>query len=256
MGLADLHIHSIHSWDGTASISAILKHVAENTNLDVIAITDHDEIRGALQARDMAPRYGIGVIPGSEVSTADGHLLALFVEEKIPAGLSLGDTVRRIGALGGVCVVAHPMARGVSSVSAEVLRNTLQEPGVNGVLLGIEAINGGLFHRGSNITATALAHTLPVASVGNSDSHLLDTIGEAATFFPGITTTDLRTALENQRTEVHLEHVSGPMTIIGRWLVRFVLRSAGWVAWNPEPDQRIRLGRTSQIFAGYQIRAD
>lgn len=256
MGLADLHIHSIHSWDGTASVSAILKHVSENTALDVIAITDHDEIDGSLKARDLAHRYDLEVVTGSEVTTADGHLLALFVEEKIPAGLPLVESIHCIADQGGLGVVAHPMAKGVSSVSAETLRHALQQPGVPGVLVGMEAVNGGLFHRGSNIAATALAHTLPIASVANSDSHLLHTIGEAATRFPGSTACDLRFALENHTTAVHLGDVSGPFDIIGRWIFRYLLRSAGWVAWNPEPDQRIRLGRTSQIFTGQHIHAE
>ncbi|MFO3797223.1 MAG: PHP domain-containing protein, partial [Anaerolineales bacterium] len=57
MGLADLHIHSIYSVDGAITISAILNYVASRTNLNVIAITDHDEIAGALQAEKMAHHY-------------------------------------------------------------------------------------------------------------------------------------------------------------------------------------------------------
>jgi len=57
MGFADLHIHSMYSYDGTASISAILKYVADYTDLNVIAITDHDSMEGVPEALDLAPYY-------------------------------------------------------------------------------------------------------------------------------------------------------------------------------------------------------
>ena len=81
MGLADLHMHTIYSYDGTASLSAVLSR-AKKLGLDVIAITDHDEIAGALKAMELAPNYGVEVIPGSEITTADGDLLAFFIKKK------------------------------------------------------------------------------------------------------------------------------------------------------------------------------
>lgn len=74
MGLAELHMHTIYSYDGTASIPAVLAR-AKQVGLDVIAITDHDEINGALKAFDLAPQFDIEVIPGIEVTTAEGDLL-------------------------------------------------------------------------------------------------------------------------------------------------------------------------------------
>ena len=81
MGLADLHLHTIYSYDGTASLSAVLSR-AKQLGLDVIAITDHDEIAGALKAMEMAPNYGVEVIPGIEITTSEGDLLALFIQKK------------------------------------------------------------------------------------------------------------------------------------------------------------------------------
>ena len=74
MGLADLHIHSIYSYDGTTSITAALAR-ARQIGLNVIAITDHDEINGSLKALELAPRYGLEVIPGIEVTTAEGGIM-------------------------------------------------------------------------------------------------------------------------------------------------------------------------------------
>ena len=88
MGTADLHIHSIYSHDATTTVRAILKQ-ASDVGLNVIAVTDHDEIRGSLEARELAPKYGIEAISGAEVTTKDGHLVALFVDTLPPSGLPL-----------------------------------------------------------------------------------------------------------------------------------------------------------------------
>ncbi len=248
MGFADLHIHSTYSWDGTATLSAILKYVVEKTNLSVIAITDHDEIVGALRAEQIAHRYGVEVITGSEVSTAEGHLLALFIREKIPVGMSLVDTVRYVGNLGGLCIAAHPMAAGSPSLSADAIRNALQIPDVAQVLVGIEAINGGLFHQSSNFLATALAASLPVASVANSDSHILQTIGFGMTEFEGKTAMDLRRALEAHQTQPICQRHATPALVIPSWLKFFLLKKVGWVRWNPHPLQPMRLGRAKMVI--------
>jgi predicted metal-dependent phosphoesterase TrpH len=248
MGFADLHIHSIYSWDGTATISAILNYTVTKTKLNVIAITDHDEVAGALYAEEIAPRYGIQVVPGSEVSTAEGHLLALFIREKIPAGMPLIETVRHVQKLGGLCIAAHPMANGSSSLSAESIRNALKHADVAQTLVGIEAVNAGLFHQSSNFLATALAHTLRVAPVASSDSHILETIGFGMTEFQGTTAAELRQALETRQTKAIIHHQATPFLVVPAWLRFFLLKQAGWVQWTPHPRQPIRLGRVGLVI--------
>jgi len=107
MGFADLHIHSMHSRDATTTVRAALKQSAD-VGLDVIAITDHDAITGALEARELASQYGVEVVTGAEVSTQDGHLVALYVEELPPGGMSLMDTLSWIGHHGGIAIAPHP----------------------------------------------------------------------------------------------------------------------------------------------------
>lgn len=253
MGLADLHIHTLHSWDGIYSVSAVLRYVRDHTDLNVIAITDHDEIAGAREAVELAPAYQIEVIPGSEISTAEGHLLALFLKERVPAGKSLAETVLRVGEQGGLCIAAHPMARGMNSLSAESIRAALLVPGVPQILVGIEAFNAGLFHRQSNQAAWALARSLPLAEAGNSDSHVLRTIGQGATQFAGRTAAELRLALETKATRAWV----GPRQTSGvgialNWLPNYLLRSAGWVSWCPGPLEPLRLGRIRQASPLYR----
>ena len=163
MGRADLHIHTIYSWDGTCTVEAVLKQAAHIAGLDVIAITDHDDIQGALEAVELGPRYGIEVVPGCEISTADGHLLALFIQNKIPAGLSAVETVLRVQELGGLCIVPHLEAKHSQGLQTQVVRDALKDCRVQRTLLGMETFNAGLFDRSSNPKAVKLNQELKLA---------------------------------------------------------------------------------------------
>src|SRR5262245_53031652 len=92
---ADIHIHTTYS-DGSASVREVIEHVAQATDMRLIAITDHDTINGALLARQIASEFGIEVIVGEEVSTAEGHLLALFIERWLPPGRPAAETIAAI----------------------------------------------------------------------------------------------------------------------------------------------------------------
>lgn len=218
MGLADLHMHTTYSRDGTASVESMVRYAAERTALQVIAITDHDEIRGALEAVELGGRYGIHVVPGSEISTAEGHLLGLFLNECIPAGLSLVETILRVGEQGGLCIAPHPTAAKVRSLSETALRIALRDPDVPSILVGIEAYNAGLLDPKSNEVAQRLARRLRKARVGSSDSHLPWTIGSGAAAFAGETPADLRRALEIGATTVIRGKTLGRAQVIGGWL--------------------------------------
>ncbi len=236
MGFADLHIHTIHSYDGTSSVSAVLKQVADHTDLNVIAITDHDTMTGVREARELAPAYGIEVIPGCEVSTAEGHLLALFIDRPIQAGLSLVQTVLLVGRQGGLCIAAHPTARGASSLSFTAIQQALGQPGVSRVLVGIEAFNGGLVYTRSNPRVEAQAKSLPLAQVGNSDAHVLNTIGQGSSEFEGRSARELRFALEQATTRVRKGKGLDGLGVIRSYLPRYILRKLGWVAFNAAPE--------------------
>src|SRR5579885_2591001 len=110
LGRADLHMHSTYS-DGIGTIQQVLDYTQEHTNLDVIALTDHDVIEGSLRARDLWARgsYRFDFIVGEEVSTKEGHLLGLFLEKRVPAGLSMERSIELIHEQGGLAVVAHPL---------------------------------------------------------------------------------------------------------------------------------------------------
>src|SRR3712207_816470 len=109
MGKADLHIHT-NQGDGLDSIEAILDYVEEQTELDVIAITEHDSLDVAHAAREVwaRRRYRFDLIPGVEVTTLEGHVVALFLERPVESLLRVEETLEAAHAQGGVCFVPHP----------------------------------------------------------------------------------------------------------------------------------------------------
>ena len=106
----DPHVHSEGSYDGHEPVELILEHAAE-IGLDAVVITDHDVIRESKRAAEIAAEYGLIGIPGVEVSTAHGHLLAIGVDRMPPRGRSYGETVGWIHERGGVAIVPHPFQR-------------------------------------------------------------------------------------------------------------------------------------------------
>ncbi|HZT97244.1 MAG TPA: PHP domain-containing protein [Chloroflexota bacterium] len=103
----DLHSHSEYSKDSRSSLSEIVKAVPRS-GLHGLALTDHDELEGALELRRRAPFL---VIPGEEIKTASGEIIGLFLNERIPPGLSPVETIERIREQGGVVYVPHPFDR-------------------------------------------------------------------------------------------------------------------------------------------------
>ena len=234
MGLADLHIHTVYSYDGTASVPAVLTR-AKQVGLDVIAITDHDEIRGALKAFELAPQFDIEVIPGIEITTAEGDLLALFVTEKIQPGRPLIETIIKVGEAGGICIAPHPMARGtgMKSLSSFSLLRALDHPVTSRILIGIETYNATTLDRECNLLAQKLWKECPgTARVGNSDAHVLQAIGLGTTVFLGDTAADLLDALWIGATDVRQGEQLSSAQILGTWALNFVMSAPARIGMN------------------------
>src|SRR5262245_49814901 len=140
MGKADIHMHTSLS-DGLMTIQEILDWVQERTDLDVIAVTDHDDLEGGLRARELARQggYRFEVIPGTEVTTRAGHLLALFLEAPVRSLRSLEETVEEVRAQDGVCIVPHPLSWLTRSIGEIALNRAMAhyDPGI----AGLETVN-------------------------------------------------------------------------------------------------------------------
>lgn len=248
MGKADLHIHTTYSYDGTATVTATLEHVTRNTDLDVIAITDHDQIEGALEAVELAPHYGIEVIPGVEVSTAEGHVLALYVQQNIPRNLSLAETVLYVKEQGGLCIAAHPGGPWSWCLKEGAIQRALVTAGVADALLGLETYNASLPDLSINRFAAAMGERLPLAPIANSDAHMLWMIGIGATHFPGKDGASLRQALRQRTTSVAI--AARPPHFVASYLKRQLLRTLGLAQWSPAtPGGRIALRRLAVVGA-------
>lgn len=197
IGRADLHMHSTYS-DGIGTIEQIFAHVQQNLPLDVIAITDHDVIEGALRARDLWRRgnYRFDFIVGEEISTTSGHLLALFIEKRIQPGLSMEKSIELVHAQGGLAVVAHPLHPLFRhSCPREVMDRIHASQDV--WLDGIETWNAsfcGIYANQLSMQVNREIYHLP--ELGNSDAHTINAIGRGCTWFEGKSAQDVRATIE------------------------------------------------------------
>jgi predicted metal-dependent phosphoesterase TrpH len=197
LGRADLQIHTTRS-DGTASPEAIVRYADAHTNLDLIAITDHDDFRGAEEARNAAARTNarVDVIPGIEVTTRSGHLLALYLHDPVPSFRSIEATMEAVWKQDGVVVVPHPLSWLTASYGARSIERVRKHAAASGKVAGIELANPTPVAQLRQRRARRLNRDRwQLAETGGSDAHFLEFIGAAVTRFPGLRPADLRAAL-------------------------------------------------------------
>lgn len=166
----DFHVHSDDSYDGHEPIELILEHAAD-IELDGVVITDHDEIEESLRAAELAPEYGLVGIPGVEVSTRHGHLLAIGVEERPDPGQPFMETVETVRKLGGIAIVPHPFQRSRHGVRKGHIKDAD----------AIEVYNSMLFTGYRNRRARTFARRRDYPEIGASDAHYLPNVGRAYT---------------------------------------------------------------------------
>lgn len=102
-----LHVHTNYSHDSNTSPEDLIL-TARLQGVTCIGVTDHDDIRGAIEAREVGREHGVEIVVGEEISTSDGHLIGLFLQERIEPGRSALHTARRIREQGGLVLVPHP----------------------------------------------------------------------------------------------------------------------------------------------------
>ncbi|HXU86167.1 MAG TPA: PHP domain-containing protein, partial [Verrucomicrobiae bacterium] len=175
----DLHTHSRASFDSLASPASLVRTAARH-GLTHLAITDHDRIDGALEARALAAELApeLTVIVGEEVRTADGDLICLFLDEAIPPGLPAADAIARARAQGGLVGVPHPFDRFRGSLLRDERMTSLA-----GQVDWVEAHNARIaVGKGNQLAAEfAREHALPGIAV--SDAHSSFEVGVAYTAF-------------------------------------------------------------------------
>jgi hypothetical protein len=197
VGKADLHIHTRVS-DGFASIAQLLDYVEHKADLDVIAVTDHEDAAGGQRARDLAAQRGCRaqVVVGAEVTTLQGHVLALFVETAPKSFRSIERTLEDIHRQGGLAVVPHPMSWLTRSLSRRTI-DRIQARGEPGIVFSaIELANPSPAGRQTTRKARALNGQWGLPETGSSDAHHLQHVGTGWTEFEGASALELRRALD------------------------------------------------------------
>jgi predicted metal-dependent phosphoesterase TrpH len=170
----ELHTHSERSYDGRDPVDLLLGQAAA-VGLDAMAVTDHDAIDASLEAVERAPEYGLVGIPGVEVTSAAGHVLALGVTQPIDRGLPFAETVERIRAADGIAVVPHPFQKSRSGVGPHVSRAELAD------VDAIEVYNSRLLTGRGNRRAREFAIEHGLAMTAGSDAHISEMVGQAVT---------------------------------------------------------------------------
>ncbi|MEM3673778.1 MAG: CehA/McbA family metallohydrolase [Candidatus Bathyarchaeia archaeon] len=164
----DLHVHTHYSYDAIIKPEELVFYV-KKCGLDGIAITDHDTIEGAIK---MAGTTDCLVIPGIEVTSLDGHVIGLNIEEQIPPKLSVAETVDRIHEAGGIAVACHPSAFFKESLGKHT----------NAKFDAVEVINSSSIPFNRSVKRSQkITSILGVVKVAGSDAHYGPEIGCAYT---------------------------------------------------------------------------
>jgi predicted metal-dependent phosphoesterase TrpH len=188
IGQADLHIHTTCS-DGAATPARVARGLA-GTGLAVAAVTDHDTVEGALRVREALAGRGPEIVVGTEVTSADGHLLAIFVARNVPSGRGARETIELIHEQGGLAIAVHPYFPicSLGDLAAALPFDAVEV--ANGTPLG------ELANRRARCRLAPSARAL----VGGSDAHVPRAVGHVRTLFRGSTAADLRAAIERGAT--------------------------------------------------------
>jgi predicted metal-dependent phosphoesterase TrpH len=203
----DLHCHTAASFDSLAAPEAVVR-AAAGRGLTHLAITDHDRIDGALRARDAAPA-GLTVIVGEEVRTADGDLIAVFLEHAVPPGLTARETIEAVREQGGLVGIPHPFDRFRGSM--------LRDPGLEAIAAQVDWIethNARVVGGTGNERAAAFALEMGLPGVAVSDAHSVLEVGVAYTALEG----DLSTPEGLMAALTNVELVPGRASYIVRTL--------------------------------------
>ncbi|HVO55921.1 MAG TPA: PHP domain-containing protein [Solirubrobacterales bacterium] len=168
----DLHMHTDHSKDCATPVEVLLR-TARDRGLGAIAITDHNEVSGALEARRIAAESGgPKVIVAEEVKTAEqGEVIGLFLEEKIPKGMTMAETIAAIRAQGGLVYVPHPFDRFHSVPDYEHLLEIVEEIDI------LEVFNPRIAVTSFNEEAVRFASKYRIVPGAGSDSHVAQGLG-------------------------------------------------------------------------------
>ena len=172
----ELHCHSRYSFDSLTTPEAIVAACRER-GIARIAITEHNNSGGALAAQQLAPEL---VIVGEEIKTVEGEVIAWFVREEVPRGLSLAETIARLQDQGAVIGIPHPLdsLRGGSALGREATLRIIEQ------VDALEVLNARCMRASDNAAARKLAEEHGKLMTAGSDAHSAGEIGTATVLMP------------------------------------------------------------------------
>lgn len=199
--ILDMHVHTFYSkgrrifHDGLASPKQMVKR-AKKIGLDGVAITDHNTIEAWEETKKLAKKYGILIIPGEEIDTLDGHLLALGIQERIEPDMILEETLDKIHEQGGLAIAAHPFdIAGCGLGSFARLAD------------GLEAFNAMNIDRVINRKAKRFARKYSLPVTAGSDAHTPDMLGYGRTEVRAEDVDAVLRQIRKGRTILHEEYM-------------------------------------------------
>lgn len=222
--LADLHMHTTAS-DGMLSPQALVNAVLVRQQemkppiLRVMAVTDHDSLAGAFTAieyyKTLHAEADLEIIPGAEISSRDGHIVALDIERIVPKGLSAAETIAAIHEQGGLAIAAHPFAYVPFLPGLTGIKHLIADERVGPALDAVEVRNANPTETLNNVFTRWINHrNFRRPEVGGSDCHFFSAVARAATIFPGRSADDLRKAIRLGTTRAQ-GTVYGPIALLG-----------------------------------------
>jgi len=196
----DLHIHSYASYDSTSSPKDIIKE-ASRKGIDCIAITDHGEVKAFEEIKKHALGKGILVIKGIEVKSDEGDIVGLNVKEKIPEGLSVQETIKRIKSQNGFVVIPHPF-----------FWHYQFNGGLDNILNDIDAFEvlNASIPKSANKKALDFAKKNNLPFIVGSDAHSPCFVGRAYLEIPGnqLSVKEVLMAIKNKKGKIRGKEIS------------------------------------------------
>src|SRR3954447_26371109 len=168
-----MHMHSMWSGDATTTPDELAEAVAE-TGIDVLCLTDHNTVNGALELASSGA-LPCGIVVGEELRTAAGEIIGLFLTERLPFGLAPAEAVTRIRDQGGLVYIPHPFDPVRHCLNEDVLRGLAADGGIDAV----EAFNAKTSLASLNAKAAAFADEFGLLKGAGSDAHVPGALGSA-----------------------------------------------------------------------------
>ncbi len=209
--LVELHSHTTHSRgtqvpvEGLNTPEEMVRH-AKSIGLGAIAITDHNKIEGALEAKKYARKYGVVVIPGEEVSTYSGHMLALGVEELIQPGMTVEETIDKIHDLGGITIGDHPF---------DIHNDGIREKAK--LTDAIEIFNAINMDRITNRRAKKFAAIHKKPQVAGSDAHCVEMLGHGINEIDANDVDGILSSIKKGNVKIRARYI--PAHVLMRWSI-------------------------------------